>query len=156
MKKNNNITGVTGEYYVCAELGYRGILAIPTPKNNPLFDLLATDLEAQKIVAIQVKTMSKRNKQGWRLNKGITIKKNNPILYVVLVNLLEKGNCDYYIYPYDTLSEKIERTYDKYITTSKRDGSKRKEVDFRWFNHNDFDEDDLSRKNDWTVLPFEL
>ena len=39
MRNSNNITGVTGEYYVCAELGYRGILAIPTPKNNPLFDL---------------------------------------------------------------------------------------------------------------------
>ena len=57
MKGNNNITGVTGEYYVCAELGYRGILAIPTPKNNPLFDLLAADLDAEKIIAIQVKML---------------------------------------------------------------------------------------------------
>ena len=36
MQNSNNITGVTGEYYVCAELGYRGILAIPTPKNNTI------------------------------------------------------------------------------------------------------------------------
>ncbi len=156
MKNNNNLTGVTGEYYVCAELGYKGILAIPTPKNNPLFDLLAADLDAEQIIAIQVKTMSKGNKQGWRLSKNITNRKNNPNLYVVLVNLLEEGKCDYYIYPYDTLSEKVEKTYSKYISTAKRDGTKRKEVDFRWFNHNDFDEDDSGRKNDWTVLPFEF
>lgn len=154
MKSSNNITGVTGEYYVCAELGYRGILAIPTPKNNPLFDLLATDLSANQIIAIQVKTMSKGNKQGWRLNKDICLRKNNPNLYVVLVNLLEEGKCDYYIYPYDTLSKKVEKTYSNYIKTPKRDGTQRKEVDFRWFNHNDFDQSDLNRKNNWSLLPF--
>ena len=39
--KSNNLTGVTGEYFVCAELGKRGILALLTPKNNPLFDVVA-------------------------------------------------------------------------------------------------------------------
>lgn len=156
MKTSNNLTGVTGEYYVCAELGYRGVLAIPTPKNNPLFDMLATDLSAKKIIAIQVKTMSKGNKQGWRLNKGITIRKNNPNLFVVLVNLLEKENCDYYIYPYDSLSERVEEIYSNYINTPKKDGSARKDVDFRWFNHNDFSEEDKMKKNNWELLPFKF
>ena len=35
------MVGVTGEYYVCAELGKKGILALLTPKNNPLFDIVA-------------------------------------------------------------------------------------------------------------------
>ena len=105
-KGKNNITGVTGEYFVCAELGYRNILAIPTPKNNPLFDLLAADLQAERIVAIQVKTMSKGNKQGWRLNKGIIIPKNNQNLFAILVNLKNDGGGDYYIFRYDELSKK--------------------------------------------------
>ncbi len=154
MKGKNNITGVTGEYFVCAELGYRNILAIPTPKNNPLFDLLATDLEAERIVAIQVKTMSKNNKQGWRLGKGITVRKNNPNLFTILVNLKEGGVCDYYVYQYDELSEKIEKTYQIYISTKKKDGNARKEVDFRWFNLNDFTLEDHNKKNDWSVLGF--
>lgn len=56
--KSNNLTGVTGEYFVCAELGKRGILALLTPKNNPLFDVVAVSLDAKRTVTIQVKTMS--------------------------------------------------------------------------------------------------
>jgi len=33
-KRSNNLVGVTGEYFVCAELGKRGILALLTPKKN--------------------------------------------------------------------------------------------------------------------------
>lgn len=28
-QRSNNLVGVTGEYFVCAELGKRGILALP-------------------------------------------------------------------------------------------------------------------------------
>jgi len=78
-KRSNNLVGVTGEYFVCAELGKRGILALLTPKNNPLFDLVvAVSPEASRTVTIQVKTMSERNNQGWRL--GIQkAAKRNPI-----------------------------------------------------------------------------
>lgn len=34
MSSKNNITGVTGEYFVSAELGKRNILALTTPKNT--------------------------------------------------------------------------------------------------------------------------
>ncbi len=153
-KGKNNITGVTGEYFVCAELGYRNILAIPTPKNNPLFDLLAADLQAERIVAIQVKTMSKGNKQGWRLNKGIIIPKNNPNLFAILVNLKNDGGCDYYIFRYDELSKKVRENYEDYLSTNKRDGTPRKDVDFRWFNLKEFTAEDHLRKNDWSVLGF--
>jgi hypothetical protein len=47
-KKSNNLVGVTGEYYVCAELGKLGILALLTPKNNPLFDIVAVSADASK------------------------------------------------------------------------------------------------------------
>jgi hypothetical protein len=40
-KKSNNLVGVTGEFYVCAELVKIGVLALLTPKNNPLFDIAA-------------------------------------------------------------------------------------------------------------------
>jgi len=38
--KSNDLVGVTGEYFVCAELGKRGILALLNPKNNSLFDIV--------------------------------------------------------------------------------------------------------------------
>lgn len=43
MKISYNLIGSTGEYLVCGELGKRGILGLLTPKNNPLFDIVATN-----------------------------------------------------------------------------------------------------------------
>ena len=66
-KISPNMTGIAGEYYVCAELCRRNILALVTPKNNPLFDVVAADPLGRRTVAIQVKTMSLRNERGWKV-----------------------------------------------------------------------------------------
>src|SRR5688572_4283467 len=42
-KISKNLVGVAGEYYVCAELCRQGILALITPKNNPLIRHRAAD-----------------------------------------------------------------------------------------------------------------
>ena len=91
-KSSNNLVGIAGEYYVCAELCRRGYLALLTPKNNPLFDVIASTPDGSKTVSIQVKTRSIRNKQGWKLGKDITTKKGNPDLFIVLVNLEYQSN----------------------------------------------------------------
>ena len=51
----NSMIGNAGEYYVCAELYRRNILALITPKNNPLFDIVASDPEGKCSVQIQIK-----------------------------------------------------------------------------------------------------
>src|SRR6266851_2444310 len=66
-KAANNLVGTAGEYYVCAELCRRGYLALLTPKNNPLFDVVATNVDGTTSVSIQVKTRSVHNNQGWKL-----------------------------------------------------------------------------------------
>jgi len=152
-KKSNNLVGVTGEYYVCAELGKRGILALLTPKNNPLFDIVAVSPDASKTVTIQVKTMSERNKAGWKLGMDICERKNNPNLYTVLVNLTG-SEIEYYIYEYDVLSERVERHYSDYLKVKKRDGGDRKDIKFRWYDFRWFTEDDYSRKSNWDILGF--
>lgn len=152
-KKSNNLTGVTGEYFVCAELGKRGILALLTPKNNPLFDVVAVSQDAKRTVTIQVKTMSERNKQGWKLGVDICKRKNNPQLYTILVNLTSE-EIEYYIYEYDVLSERVEAAYAKYLAVPKRDGMARKDIKFRWYDLKNFIEDDHSRKNNWDLLGF--
>jgi len=151
--RSNNLVGVTGEYFVCAELGKRGILALLTPKNNPLFDIVAVSPDASRTVTIQVKTMSERNNQGWKLGMDICTRKNNPLLYTILVNLT--GNeIEYYIYEYDILSERIEKTYADYLSKPKRDGGKKKDIYFRWYDFKLFSADDYSRKNNWDILGF--
>ena len=153
-KISKNLVGVAGEYYVCAELCRRGILALVTPKNNPLYDIVAADPLGNRSVSIQVKTMSLQNKQGWRLNKDICNKRNNANLFVVLVKLNDDGTNDYYVYDYDVLSQRISCLYADYMKTPKRDGSRRRDVDFRWFDLRYFTDYDYSRRNKWDLLGF--
>ncbi|WP_448571023.1 hypothetical protein [Trichothermofontia sp.] len=152
---SKNMVGAAGEYYVCAELCRRNILALITPKNNPLFDIIATDPLGIKTVSIQVKTMSLQNKQGWRLNTDICTKRQNPNLFVVLVNLKTDQSNDYYIYEYDVLSERVSEVYSEYIKQPKRDGGKRQDVSFRWFDLKNFNDEDYKRMNRWEILGFE-
>ncbi|MEW6088194.1 MAG: hypothetical protein AB1498_07805, partial [bacterium] len=151
-KTSNNIVGIAGEYYVCAELCKRGYLSLMTHKNNPLFDVVVTNADGSKMVAIQVKTMSIRNKQGWKLGKDISIKQNNENLFVVLVNLFEEGLPEFFIYEYDILSEIININYKKYLETPKKDGTKKKDIDFRWHDFKSFTDEDKKRKNNWESI----
>jgi hypothetical protein len=153
-KSSNNLVGVTGEYYVCAELGKRGILALLTPKNNPLFDIVAVTPNAKRTITIQVKTMSEGNMQGWKLGTDICVRKNNDLLYTILVRLSCKEP-EFYIYEYDVLSEIVECLYSKYLLQPKRDGGQRKDIAFRWFNLNEFTQEDYARKNNWKILGFD-
>ena len=152
MALSNNMIGAAGEYYVCAELCRKNILALLTPKNNPLFDVVASTPDGRRSISIQVKTMSILNKQGWKLGLGITIKQNNPNLFIVLVNMHENGRNDYYVYPYDDLVDRINEVYEDYMNTPKRDGGKRKAVKFRWFDFRYFTSEDYARLNAWDLL----
>jgi hypothetical protein len=153
IKSSNNLIGVTGEYYVCAELGRQGILALLTPKNNPLFDIVAVAPDGSRTVTIQVKTMSEGNKQGWKLGMDICERKDTKSLYTILVNLTGK-EVEYYIYEYNVLSKKIEKNYADYLKIKKKDGGDRKDIAFRWHNLNQFTSDDHLRRNNWSVLGF--
>ncbi|MGZ5244763.1 MAG: aspartate-ammonia lyase [Bacteroidia bacterium] len=147
-KMSKHMVGLAGEFYVCAELCRRNAMALPTAKNNPLFDIIATTPDGKTTAAIQVKTMSLDNNQGWRLGKDMCSKKGNNSLFVVLVNLNEKS-ADCYIYPYDDLSEMVNNVYDNYIKQLKRNGDKRKDVDFRWIDLKHLDE---KHKDNWGIL----
>ena len=146
-KKSLNLVGAAGEYYVCAELCKLGYLALLTPKNNPLFDVVATNAAGDKSVAIQVKTRSVSNKQGWKLGKDIEIKKNNSNLFIVLVNLKKNQPSDCFIYQYDLFSETVSIHYDRYIKKPKKDGAKRKDPGFRWY-----DNEDEGYRNNWQPI----
>ena len=151
-KSTNNLVGTAGEYFVCAELCRKGYLALLTPKNNPLFDVVASKEDGSRSIVIQVKTRSIRNNQGWKLGKNITTKHNNSDLFVVLVNLQERGLPEFFIYEYDILAETVEKNYQRYIDTPKRDGTKKKDVSFRWHDTKFFTQDDLDRKNNWSPI----
>src|SRR5947207_13071177 len=86
---SNTLVGTAGEYYVCAELCRRGYLALLTPKNNPLFDVVATNADGTISVSIQVKTRSIWNTQGWKLSAHVNATETPGVPFIVLVNLHE-------------------------------------------------------------------
>lgn len=149
MSAANNLVGTAGEYYVCAELCRRGYLALLTPKNNPIFDVVVTNASGSKSAAIQVKTRSERNKQGWKLGTDITNKEAPAGMFIALVNLVPEKSPEIYVYEYKVLSSRISELYTQYLAKPKRDGSPRKDVGFRWFDEVHFIEDDRDRKNNW-------
>ncbi|MCC6544801.1 MAG: aspartate-ammonia lyase [Nitrospirae bacterium] len=149
---SNNLISVAGEYFVCAELGRLGYLALLTPKNNPLFDVVVTNQPGTRTVSLQVKTRSMSNKAGWKLGRDIETKQNNPNLYVALVELKESGMPDVWIYEYDTLAERVSGQFKKYIGKAKKDGQPRKDPGFRWHDLKQFTADDNDRKNAWTII----
>jgi hypothetical protein len=152
LKKNDlNLVGTTGEYLVCAELGKREILAVLTPKNNPLFDIIAISRDAKKSVAIQVKTMSSKNKQGWKFGTNIDNLTENPNLFVVLVNMTPEKD-EFYIYEYDEFAKRVRVVYTQYMSKPKKNGEVRKEVGFRWFDLSDFTDNDKNALNKWELL----
>jgi len=151
----NSMIGNAGEYFVCAELCKRNILALITPKNNPLFDIVASDPEGKRSIQIQVKTMGITNKQGWKLGVNMGQKRNNPKLFVVLVNMHDEEPNHYYIYKYDDFAQRVNEIYKEYISAKKKDGTSKKELKFRFFDFRYFKKKDLNRRNKWSILGFE-
>lgn len=152
MKSSNNLVGTAGEYFVCAELCRRGYLALLTPKNNPIFDVIASTEDGRRTISIQVKTRSMHNDLGWKLGKNIVDSRDDPNLFVVLVNLEQEGLPEFYVYEHNILAAIVEGNYRKYLAQPKRDGTPRKDVDFRWHDRNMFTDDDHRRRNNWTPI----
>ena len=85
------LIGVSGEYFVAAELSRRGYVASVTLRNTRGIDIIASNEEGSKTVNIQVKT--KRFKlKDWMMNKkGESIKDKNMFYVFVSPSLLVGG-----------------------------------------------------------------
>ena len=70
-------------------------------------------------------------------------------------NALRRTN-DFYIYKFDDLSDRVCDVYNSYISKSKKDGSPRKDVAFRWFDFSYMNDEDQARRNKWELLGFNM
>lgn len=99
---SKNGTGLSGEYFVAAELYRRGFSVGMTIGNAKSIDILAE--KDGKVVQIQVKAIFRKASVGWNMNEDRLL---DHIMYV-LVNLNEWGPPDFYI-----LTAKEIRTHHK-------------------------------------------
>ena len=97
-KISSILAGVSGEYFVAAELSRRGYICSVTLKNTRGIDILVCNEDGSKTLVVQVKT-NQINKREWILNEK-SEKMNDKNLFYVFVNLISKDKLpEFYIVP---------------------------------------------------------
>lgn len=112
--------GVSGEYFVAAELSRRGYVASLTLRNTKGIDVLAANADASKSVGIQVKTCQ-GGKPEWLLNAKDEDGSGENLFYV-FVCLPTSGSPSYYIVPRATVASAIHERHQKWLNTPGQKG----------------------------------
>ena len=126
------LAGVSGEYFVAAELSRRGYICSVTLKNTKGIDVLVCNENATKTLGIQVKT-NQINKTEWLLNEK-SESQNDKTLFYVFVNLKDIDQLpEYYIVPSKIVSNIITINHKKWLRTKGKNGQQRNDSNMRKF-----------------------
>lgn len=106
---NRQISGMTGVYYVAAELSKLGYIALVTARNTKAADIVAMNDETGLSVAIEVKTCGISTPDNfWLLDEKDCEKKPNNFVYV-FVKLNKDKPHDFYVVPAQFVVENIKK-----------------------------------------------
>ncbi|MDP7031639.1 MAG: aspartate ammonia-lyase [Gemmatimonadota bacterium] len=142
----STLVGVTGEYFVAAELSARGYIASITLRNSRGIDIIASSPDASRSVSIQVKTSSGGGPKWLLTKKSEAFCCDNH--YYVFVLLHGVGmRPDFHIVPSDVVAEHISTNHRQWLARPKADGSPRKDSSMR-----NFRDSDGKYKERWTTL----
>lgn len=131
-KLNSVLTGVSGEYFVAAELSRQGMLASITLRNTKGVDILCSNGDATKSVGIQVKT-NKGSNRAWIMHKKAEdfYAKN---LFYIFVNLNNnKKSPDYFIVPSKKVAKFTKEGYTAWRARPGRGGRMHRDTSIRQF-----------------------
>ncbi|GAF82242.1 unnamed protein product [marine sediment metagenome] len=120
------IIGNAGEYLVVGELLKRGVIAAPAPRNNPGFDVLATN--GINSLNIRVKTKTEASDSWvWVCKKDGTIFKNlsDKSDFTVLVDLKDtRASPEYYIILTVELDRELRAIFKRWLESPPKRGIK--------------------------------
>ena len=147
MKKiSRTQSGISGEYFVAAELSRRGYLCSITLKNTKKIDVLVSNEDSSKLVGIQVKT-NNSGRKAWVLNQKAEELSEEKFIYVfVNLNSLDRLP-DFYIVPSKVVAQQVKEGHAKWLTTLGKNGQKHNKTSMRMF----FDEKD-DYKGNWSII----
>ena len=129
-KVSNILVGVSGEYFVAAELSRRGYIASITLRNTKGIDIVASSENGDKTVNIQVKTKSKKGK-WWLLSKKAETVKNKNIFYV-FVYLNEDDKLPiFHIVPCRVVARRVKAGHKKWLETPGKNGKMHNDSNMR-------------------------
>ncbi len=136
MKKNELETvtvGVTGEYYVAAELSHRGYISSITLRNTRGIDIIVSNKEGTKSATIQVKSTYNNRKNSWILTqKSESFFSDNH--FYVFVNLDKPGiRPKFFIVPSKIVAKHITNDHKNWLNKPGRKGQQHKDNQMRKF-----------------------
>lgn len=143
--------GVAGEYFVAAELSRRGYIASITLRNTRGVDILVSNRDASKSVAIQVKT-NQRGAPEWilteKIEKVLTEQDAPENLYFVFVSLPPNGDPpEYHIISRREVAGEVKAGHELWLATPSRRGQPHSASSIRKFS------DPAKRyQNNWSAL----
>lgn len=134
MKKVNTVlVGVSGEYFVAAELSRQGHIASITLRNTKGVDVLCSNSDATKTIGIQVKTNGS-SYRSWILNKKAEDYFADNLFYI-FVNLNDgKQHPNFFIVPSKVVAKYTKEGHAKWLKTPGKKGQKHNDTQMRKFN----------------------
>lgn len=131
-KLSSLLAGVSGEYFVAAELSKRGYIASLTLRNTKGVDILCSSSDATKTVGIQVKT-NRGSERSWILNQKVE-SYFAPNLFYVFVNLHNnQKQPDFFIVPSRIVAKHAKQSHENWLNTPGKKGQKHKDNPMRKF-----------------------
>jgi hypothetical protein len=130
MKIPTVLVGVSGEYFVAAELSRRGYIASISLRNTRGLDILATNQDATRSITIQVKT-SQLACKDWMLSEKSEdfISDTHFYVFVGLGGVEERPS--FHIVPSRVVAERISTSHKAWLKTFRRDGRKHADTPMR-------------------------
>lgn len=124
--------GVAGEYFVAAELSRRGYVASLTLRNTRGIDVLASNADATKSVAIQVKSHYGKTKE-WMLSVKVEHQDVADNLFFVFVRLNDGETPSYHVVPASIVVRAVTESHKKWLETPGRNGQPHNDSPMRKF-----------------------
>lgn len=126
------LSGVAGEYFVAAELSRQGYIASITLRNTRGVDILATNRDASRSVAIQVKT-SQGSARAWVISSRAEHFHSDAHFYV-FVNLNGMTmSPDYFVVPSKIVSDHVSRNHAEWLARPGKNGQPHQDSAVRKF-----------------------
>ena len=148
VRPNKILTGISGEYFVAAELSRQGYVASLTLRNTRGIDILASNTDATRSVGVQVKANS-GEKPHWLLSQKAEVDIAENLFYV-FVNLHGLGAPEYYIVPRAEVAKQVRDSHKAWLAAPGRDGSNRRDTKMRVYR-----DPDSKYLNAWHLLGLE-
>ena len=126
------LSGVSGEYFVAAELSRHGYIASITLRNTRGVDIIASNETGSRTVSIQVKTNQGSPKQ-WLLSRKAESDTSDNLFYV-FVNLNgHSGTPEYHVVQSAIVADVCATSHQQWLSKPRKDGTPHKDTPMRVF-----------------------